>query len=281
MHSPARLIYRGTRKSLFSSHSKNSYKPLKKLMKNITDFRVPGLAIELQRSTHPSKIHPQNASKKYQISSNIIQKPCRVHSSAVRMSWETILCAFWSWDRAWQHPNIFWHACQKHQSSIYGFLPRRARRRRPDTRDTRIGNAPQNPTSKPQSQVSNLHPCPGDRVPFNHYVHRVRDARISRNTVSKIFPRPLGRFLSPPNDFSSFQHLKIVLQHWKNWLGVCFSTWKLRQKWKLLIEKNRQLPHTDCPAKCPFRKLGSRMDAPIFVFNRYMKFTKSGAHFNR
>ena len=31
----------------------------------------------------------------------------------------------------------------------------------------------------------------------------------------------------------------------------------------------RQLPQVACLLDCPFQKLGSRMDAPIFVFNRY------------
>ena len=43
----------------------------------------------------------------------------------------------------------------------------------------------------------------------------------------------------------------------------------------------RQLPQARCLVDCPFQKLGSRMDAPIFVFNRYMKFHTFGPHFNR
>ena len=42
----------------------------------------------------------------------------------------------------------------------------------------------------------------------------------------------------------------------------------------------RQLPQARCLVDCPFQKLGSRMDAPIFVFNRYMKCRHSGGHFN-
>ena len=43
----------------------------------------------------------------------------------------------------------------------------------------------------------------------------------------------------------------------------------------------RQLPQARCLLDCPFQKLGSRMDAPIFVFYRDWKFHTFGAYFNR
>ena len=47
----------------------------------------------------------QKMLKFYQKTANFFQEPCRVHSSAVRTSCGTILCAFESWDRATKHPN--------------------------------------------------------------------------------------------------------------------------------------------------------------------------------
>ena len=43
----------------------------------------------------------------------------------------------------------------------------------------------------------------------------------------------------------------------------------------------RQLPQARCLVDCPFQKLGSRMDAPIFVFYRDWKFHTSCDYFNR
>ena len=68
-----------------------------------------------------------------------------------------------------------------------------------------------------------------------------------------------------------------------------FSTFRgvrvLGRRFRVLEPKmrsqNRQLPQVACLLDCPFQKLGSRMDAPIFVFNRYMKFHTFGPHFNR
>ena len=45
--------------------------------------------------------------------------------------------------------------------------------------------------------------------------------------------------------------------------------------------QKRQLPQARCLVDCPFQKLGSRMDAPIFVFDRDWKFHTFGAYFNR
>ena len=44
------------------------------------------------------------------------------------------------------------------------------------------------------------------RVELNGGADRIRDAQISWNTLFQDVPRGLGRFLSPPNVFSSFLH---------------------------------------------------------------------------
>ena len=68
-----------------------------------------------------------------------------------------------------------------------------------------------------------------------------------------------------------------------------FSTFRgvrvLGRRFRVLEPKmrsqNRQLPQVACLLDCPFQKLGSRMDAPIFVFDRDWKFHTFGPHFNR
>ena len=65
----------------------------------------------------------KNCPKRIRKQQNFIQKPYRVHSSAVRTSWETILCAFESWDRAWQHTNTLRTRLRSIRLQIYGFAP--------------------------------------------------------------------------------------------------------------------------------------------------------------
>ena len=68
-----------------------------------------------------------------------------------------------------------------------------------------------------------------------------------------------------------------------------FSTFRgvrvLGRRFRVLEPKmrsqNRQLPQVACLLDCPFQKLGSRMDAPIFVFYRDWKFHTFGPYFNR
>ena len=49
-------------------------------------------------------------------------------------------------------------------------------------------------------------PYSDGRVELNGGADRVRDAQISWNTLFQDVPSGLGRFLSPPNVFSSFLH---------------------------------------------------------------------------
>ena len=44
------------------------------------------------------------------------------------------------------------------------------------------------------------------RVELNGGADRIRDAQFSWNTLFQDVPRGLGRFLPPPNGFSSFLH---------------------------------------------------------------------------
>ena len=67
----------------------------------IACFSLPCVRIGLQWSPAPSK----KCWKFIKKQQKIFQEPCRVHSSAVRTSCGTILCAFESWDRAPQHPH--------------------------------------------------------------------------------------------------------------------------------------------------------------------------------
>ena len=49
-------------------------------------------------------------------------------------------------------------------------------------------------------------PYSDGRVELNGGADRIRDAQISWNTLFQDVPSGLGRFLSPPNVFSSFLH---------------------------------------------------------------------------
>ena len=50
-------------------------------------------------------------------------------------------------------------------------------------------------------------PYSDGRVELNGGADRIRDAQISWNTLFQDVPRGLGRFLSPPNGFSSLPEI--------------------------------------------------------------------------
>ena len=86
----------------------------------IACFSLPCVRIGLQWSPAPSK----KCWKFIKKQQKIFQEPCRVHSSAVRTSCGTILCAFESWDRAPQHPHNNGARFAATDRSFWIFVPR-------------------------------------------------------------------------------------------------------------------------------------------------------------
>ena len=62
---------------------------------------------------------------------------------------------------------------------------------------------------------------------------------------------------------------------------VRFKPLKLRQKSKIADQKKRVLPNARCLVDVAVRKLGSRMDAPIFDFGIASESHDFGGDFNR
>ena len=115
MHSSARYTHGERENRWFHRRRKSN----ENLNDKIACFSVPRVRIGLKWSPAPS----ENCLKWIRKQQNFIQKPYRVHSSAVRTSWETILCAFESWDRAWQHTNTLRTRLRSIRLQIYGFAP--------------------------------------------------------------------------------------------------------------------------------------------------------------
>ena len=82
-------------------------------------------------------------------------------------------------------------------------------------------------------------------------------------------------------NFFIFQHSEIDAKMRLTWCKVRFKPWKSRQKSKIDHRTKRVLPHAIPFLVVADWKLGSRMDAPIFDFGRYLKFHFCGDHFNR
>ena len=173
MHSSARYTHGERENRWFHRRRKSN----ENLNDKIACFSVPRVRIGLKWSPAPS----ENCLKWIRKQQNFIQKPYRVHSSAVRTSWKTILCAFESWDRAWQHPNIFRTRQKSIRLQIYGFVPRRARYARASIlRALRTVLLVEKKICKGVPRISKFYlPPVNGRMGHRYGAHLVRDGRVS------------------------------------------------------------------------------------------------------
>ena len=204
------------------------------------------------------KFH-QNAPRWLGADLQIAQRQSGGSFSPLRTSWEAILCSYESWDRALQHPNSnkTQHTATSRQFSI--FLSRGydmcAHRRTvllihiqkyADTLGPKLMlTYPHGVTSILQSKIA---------------LPRPTALRIASATVALVRLHIFSWFFI-------FQDSEIHANFRSDALTWRFKTLKSRQKSKIANQKKRVLPHAKCLLDVADWKLGSRMDAPIFVLD--------------